>query len=58
MTNPYEGATHKIDDQYFAKDHIGRWCYIDVDGNAWPAHSNDFEHIEKDSNPIEKEVNK
>lgn len=54
MTELYEGATHKIDDQYFAKDHIGRWCYIDADGNAWPAHSNDFEQIEKDVVPIDK----
>ena len=58
MTNPYKDATHRLGDEYMAKDYMGRWCYIDADGNAWPAHSNDFEQIEKDAVPIEKEMNK
>lgn len=53
MTELYDGATHKIDDQYFAKDYIGRWCYIAENGEVWPAHS-----IERYAVPIEKEINK
>lgn len=52
MSKPYEGATHKIGDDYYAKDIYGRWCCVDENGDAWPVNSNYHDEIEIDAVPL------
>lgn len=53
MINPYKDATHRFDGEYMIKDNMGLWFYVDINGDEWPAHSNDFDQIEKDAVPID-----
>ena len=50
-------ATHYEDDgdevMYYAKDTMGRWCYIEDDsGCGWPTHSNDFDRLDIEAKPL------
>lgn len=36
---------------YYAKDRIGRWCYVD-DSGGWPTHSDEWERLDNELKPL------
>ena len=38
---------------YYAKDQIGRWCYVDDDsGGGWPTHSDEWDRLDNELKPL------
>lgn len=38
---------------YYAKDHIGRWCYVDDEsGGGWPTHSCEWDRLDNELKPL------
>lgn len=50
--NAPEGATHYLDDNYYAKDYIVRWCCVDDNGDAWPCSNADHEYNDENLIPL------
>lgn len=46
------GATHYLNDEYYAKDYIGRWCYVDENGDLWPCPNADHEYNDLNLKPL------
>lgn len=38
---------------YYAKDLIGRWCYVeDESGGGWPTHSDEWDRLDNALKPL------
>lgn len=38
---------------YYAKDQIGRWCYVDDEsGGGWPTHSDEWDRLDNELKPL------
>lgn len=55
--NPPKYATHYEfqgnEVVYYAKDYIGRWCYVDDEsGGGWPTHSCEWDRLDHELKPL------
>lgn len=51
-----EGATHyeivEGETFYYARDYMGRWCYVEENGDLWPTSCAEMERLDKEAQPL------